>query len=41
MVWCMAYQGQLAVDVEYDTNALSDYRAPLQSFAIFHPWKLT
>lgn len=37
----MVYQGQLGVDVKYDTNALSDYGAPLQNFVIFHPWKST
>lgn len=28
----MAYQGQVEVDEEHDTNALSDYRVPLSSF---------
>lgn len=33
----MAYQGQVKVDEEHDTNGLSDYRAPLQNVAFFYP----
>lgn len=37
----MAYQGQVEVDEEHDTNALSDYRAPLKNVAFFYPWEQT
>ena len=35
VIWYMAYHGQLKVDAEHEANAWSDFRAPLQSFAIF------